>query len=53
MYHSESAIKVINNNTAENASLIFTEPWALSKEIMLNIMENFKFDFLENEFLFM
>ena len=53
MYHSESAIKVINNNAAENASLIFTEPWALSKEIMLNIMENFKFDFLENEFVFM
>ena len=34
----------------EHASLIFTEPWALTKEIMLTIMQNFKFDFLENEF---
>ena len=30
--------------------LIFTEPWALINEIMLNIMQNFKFDFLKNEF---
>ena len=33
----------------EHASLIFTEPWALEDEIMLNIMRNFKFDFLEKE----
>ena len=31
-------------------SLFFTEPWVLTNEIMLNIMQNFKFDFLENEF---
>ena len=30
--------------------LIFTEPWALANEIMLNIMQNFKFDFLKNEY---
>ena len=30
--------------------LIFTEPWALTNEIMLNKMQNFKFDFLKNEF---
>ena len=29
---------------------IFTESWALTNEIMLNIIENFKFGFLKNEF---
>ena len=42
--------KITNNKAFEHASLIFTEPWALVNEIMLNIMQNFKFDFLENEF---
>ena len=42
--------KIITNKTLEHASLIFTEPWALANEIMLTIMQNFKFDFLENEF---
>ena len=42
--------KIINKNTLEHASLIFTKPLALAYEIMLNIMQNFKFDFLENEF---
>ena len=41
---------MINKKTFENASLICTEPWALANEIMLNIMQNFKFDFLKNEF---
>ena len=39
-----------NNKTLEHASLIFTELWALGNEIMLNIMQNLKFDFLENKF---
>ena len=34
----------------EHANLIFTEPWALTNEIMLNIMQNVKFDFLKNKF---
>ena len=42
--------KIINKKAFEHASLIFTEPWALVNEIMLNIMQNFKFDFLENKF---
>ena len=36
--------------TLEQDSLIFNEPWVLANEIMLNKMQNFKFDFLENEF---
>ena len=32
------------------ASLTFTEPWALANEIVLKIMQNFKFNFVENEF---
>ena len=42
--------EIINNKVFKHASLIFTEPWALANEIMLNIMQKFKFDFLENEF---
>ena len=42
--------EIINNKTFEHAGLIFTEPWALANEITLNMMQNFKFDFLENEF---
>ena len=38
------------NKTLEYASLIFTELWVLANEIMLNIMQNFKFDFRENKF---
>ena len=34
----------------EQTNLIFTEPWALSNETMLNMMQNFKFDFLKNKF---
>ena len=30
--------EIINGKTIEHASLIFTESWALVKEIMLNIM---------------
>ena len=32
----------------EHASLILTEPWALTNEIMLNTMQNCKFNFFEN-----
>ena len=42
--------EIVNNKAFEHASLNFTEPWALTIEIKLNIMQNFKFDFLENEF---
>ena len=36
-----------NKKTFENANLISTEPWALANEIMLNIIQNFKFYILE------
>ena len=42
--------EIIHKKTFANASLNFIEPWALSNEIMSNIMQNSKFDFLENEF---
>ena len=40
--------EIIKNKTPRHTSVIFTEPWALANEIMLNIMQNFKFDFLKN-----
>ena len=42
--------EIVNNKGFEHANLIFTEPWALMNEIMLNIMQNVKFDLLKNEF---
>ena len=42
--------EVVNNKAFEYANLIFTDPWALTNEIMLNTMENFKSGFLKNEF---
>ena len=42
--------EILNNKAFEHANLIFTEPWALTNEIMLIIMQNFKFDFLKSEF---
>ena len=42
--------KVSLKNFVNGCSLIFNEPWALANKIMLNIMQNFKSDFLENEF---
>ena len=42
--------EMVNNKAFELANLIFTEPWVLTNEITLNIMHNFKFDFLKNEF---
>ena len=42
--------EIVNNKAFEYVNLVFTEPWALSNEIMLNIMQSFKFDFLKNEF---
>ena len=42
--------EIVNNKAFEHANLIFTELWALANEIMLNIMQNVKFDFLGNEF---
>ena len=43
--------ELVNNQTFEHANLMFIEPWALTNKIMLNIIQNFKFDFLRNEFL--
>ena len=42
--------KIVNNKAFEHANLVFTEPWALSNEIMLNLMQNFKFDIFKNDF---
>ena len=42
--------EIVNNKVFERANLIFTEPVALMNEIMLNIMQNFKFEFLKNGF---
>ena len=42
--------EIVNNKDFEHANLIATEPWALANEIMLNIMQNFKSDFLKNKF---
>ena len=42
--------ELVNNQTFEHANLMFIEPWALTNKIMLNIIQNFKFDFLRNEF---
>ena len=42
--------EIVNNKTFEHVNLIFTKPWALANGIMLNIMQNFKFEFLKNEF---
>ena len=43
-------IFLANNKTFEHANLIFTETWALVNEIIFNIMQNFKFEFFENDF---
>ena len=40
------AAEIINNKAFEHTGLIFTEPWALANDIMLNIIQNFKSDFL-------
>ena len=42
--------EIVNNKVFEHANLIFTEPVALTYEILLNIMQNFKFEFLKNGF---
>ena len=42
--------EIVNCKAFERDNLIFTEPWALTNEIILNIMQNFKFDFLKNKF---
>ena len=42
--------EIVNNKAFEDANLIFAEPWALTNEIMLNMMQNLKSDFLKNEF---
>ena len=42
--------EIVNNKGFEHANLIFTEPWASMNEIMLNIMQNVKFDLLKSEF---
>ena len=40
----------VHNKAFEHASLIFTEPWALTNEIILKIIQNVKSDFLKTEF---
>ena len=42
--------EIVNNKAFEQANLIFTEPWALTNEIMLNIMQNFKTNFRPTNF---
>ena len=43
--------EIFNSKAFEHANLIFTEPWVLENEIMLNIMQNFKFDVLKKQIL--
>ena len=42
--------EIVNKKAFKHANPIFTKPWALKNEIMLNVMQNVKFHFLENEF---
>ena len=42
--------EIINNKVFEHASLIFTEPWTLANEIMLNIMQSLNLIFLKTSF---
>ena len=42
--------EIVNNKAFEHANLIITESWALTNEIMLNIIQNFKFNLLKNKF---
>ena len=35
--------EIVKNKAFEHANVIFTELWALANEIMLSIMQNFKF----------
>ena len=42
--------ETINNKAFEHANMNFTEPWALTNEIMFNFIQNVKLDFLKNEF---
>ena len=40
--------ETVNNKAFEHANMIFIERWALTNEIMLNVMQKFKFHFLKN-----
>ena len=42
--------EIVKNKAFEHANRIFIEPWALTNEFMLNIMQNFKFGFLKANF---
>ena len=42
--------EIVKNKAFEHANRIFIEPWALTNEFMLNIMQNFNFDFLKANF---
>ena len=42
--------EIVNSKVFEHANLIFTEPWGFTNEVILNIVQNFKFDFLKNKF---
>ena len=42
--------EIVNNKAFEHANLIFTEPWTLTDEIMLNIMQNINLIFSKTNF---
>ena len=42
--------EIVNEKAFEHVSLIFTEPWALTDEIMLNIMQNLNLIFSKASF---
>ena len=41
--------EIVNKKAFEHANLIFTERWALTNEIIVDIMRNFKDDSLKNK----
>ena len=42
--------EIVKNKAFEHANLIFIDPYAMKNEIMLNVVQNFKFHFLKNKF---
>ena len=42
--------EIVNNKAFEHANLIFTEPWTLTDEIMLTIMQNINLIFSKTNF---
>ena len=41
---------IVNNKGSQHANLIFTEPWVLANEIMLNVMLIFNLTFSKSNF---